>query len=258
MPNTCSVFGCKTNYRGHPTVTIFKLPKTPRELRDKWIRALHRDDLANNTSEENIFICIHHFRDQDIIRVDRTLQADGTYTEIPRIRPIYRPNAVPVIFQGCPSHFTSIAPTSKRFRLESREEEYFAKGLRDSIIQDQQDSLRYAFEDFEDLKSKLPGLHLGPDWVMWYSSCNTLQFLQLELFSRSIQVQSTFTIHSDLTVSAFSSRHQQEVPLNLNRVTDLRQIESLIDEILHFEPNPKLFESSPVLVNIKEAAAKLQ
>ena len=43
--------------------------------------------------------------------------------------------------------FTSIAPTSKRFRLESREEEYFAKGLRDSIIQDQQDSLRYAFED---------------------------------------------------------------------------------------------------------------
>ena len=93
---------------------------------------------------------------------------------------------------------------------------------------------------------------------MWYSSCNTLQILQLELFSRSIQVQSTFTIHSDLTVSAFSSRHQQEIPLNLNRVTDLRQIESLIDEILHFEPNPELFESSPVLVNIKEAAAKLQ
>ena len=110
----------------------------------------------------------------------------------------------------------------------------------------------------EDLKSKLPGLHLGPGWVMWYSPCNTLQILQLELFSRSIQVQSTFTIHSDLTVSAFRSRHQQEVPLNLNRVTDLRQIESLIDEILHFEPNPELFQSSPVLVNIKEAATKLQ
>ena len=173
MPNTYSVFGCKTNYRGQATATIFKLPKTPRELRDKLFRALHKDDLANNTSEENIFICIHHFRDEDIIRVDRALQADGTYTEIPRIRPIYRPNAVPVIFQGCPSHFTSIAPTSKRFRLESREEEYFAKGPRDSIIQDQQDSLRYALEDFEDLKSKLPGLHLGPDGVMSFLQSNT-------------------------------------------------------------------------------------
>ena len=137
MPNTCSVYGCMTNYIGHPTATVFKLPKGPRELRDKWITALHRDKVGE-LSENNIFICINHFREEDIIRVDRALQADGTLSEIPRIRPTYRPNAVPVIFQGCPSHFFSTYQTSKRFSRESKEEEYFAKGLRDSIIQDQQ------------------------------------------------------------------------------------------------------------------------
>ena len=60
-------------------------------------------------------ICIHHFREKDTIRVDRTVQADGTYTETPRIRPTYRIKAVPVIFQGCPSYFTSTAQKIKRF-----------------------------------------------------------------------------------------------------------------------------------------------
>ena len=63
-----------TNYRGHPTATVFKLPKGPRELRDKWITALHRDKVGE-LSENNIFICINHFREEDIIRVDLALQA---------------------------------------------------------------------------------------------------------------------------------------------------------------------------------------
>ena len=76
MPNTCSVFGCKSNYRGHPSATVFKLPSSPRDLKDKWIRAL-RKDMATELPEEMIFICIHHFREEDIIRVDSTVQADG-------------------------------------------------------------------------------------------------------------------------------------------------------------------------------------
>ena len=255
MPNTCSVYGCKTNYRGHPRATVFRLPKGPPELKDKWITALHRD-MSGDLSENNIFICINHFRVEDIVRVDRTLQGDGTYTEVPRITPTYRPNAIPVIFQGCPSHFTSAAQTSKRFSRESKEEENFAKGLHDSIIQEQQDCLRFALDSFEDLKIKLPDLHLSPDWATWYSSSNTLQILQLKLLDRSVEIQSTLTINSDLKVSAVRCQHQ--VPLHLNRITDLRHIESLIDDIVNFEPNPEIFDSSLVLVNIKEAAATLK
>ena len=61
MPNMCSVFGCKTNYRGHPSATVFRLPKGPPELKNQWIRALHRD-IAGDLSENNTFICINHFR----------------------------------------------------------------------------------------------------------------------------------------------------------------------------------------------------
>ena len=42
MPNTCSVFGCKSNYRGHRSATVFKLPSASCDLKDKWIR-VHRD-----------------------------------------------------------------------------------------------------------------------------------------------------------------------------------------------------------------------
>ena len=62
-----------------------------------------------------------------------------------------------------------------RFSRETKEEEYFAKGLHDSIVQDQQDKLRFALDSFEELKTKLPDLHLSPDWTVWYSSSNTLQ-----------------------------------------------------------------------------------
>ena len=92
--------------------------------------------------------------------------------------------------------------------------------------------------------------------MTWYSSCNTLQIVQLKLLEQSIEIQSTLTIHSDLIVSAISCQYQ--VPLHLKRITDLRQIESLIDDIVNFEPNPVLFDVSPVLENIKEAVTKLQ
>ena len=33
--------------------------------------------MATELPEDKIFICIHHFREEDIIRADRTVQADG-------------------------------------------------------------------------------------------------------------------------------------------------------------------------------------
>ena len=66
----------------------------------------------------------------------------------------------------------------------------------------------------------------------------------------------TLTINSDLIVPAVSCQHQ--VPLHLKRITDLRHIESLIDDIVNFEPNSEIFDSSLVIINIKVAATKLQ
>ena len=123
-----------------------------------------------------------------------------------------------------------------RFNRQSKEEDYLAKCLHDTIVQNQQNSLQFALDNFYDLKIKLPRLHLSQYWVTWYPSCNTLQILiiQLKLFDKlSLKIQSTQTIQSDLTVSAVS--YQYQVPLQFNHLTDLRQIESLIDDILNFD-----------------------
>ena len=92
---------------------------------------------------------------------------------------------------------------------------------------------------------------------MWYSSSNTIQILQLELLDQSVEIQSTLTIASDLIATAVSCQH--EVPLHLKRITDLRHIESQINDIVHFEPNftyqvMQLFSSLPIsTTNLNEA-----
>ncbi|KAI6649911.1 hypothetical protein LOD99_6460 [Oopsacas minuta] len=183
MPNTCSVFGCKTNYRGHPTGTVFSLPIGSKYLKEKWIRPLHRD-LAEDLPEDKYSFAY-------TILGRKILSA-----------PIYRPNAVPVIFQAGPSYLNTTGQIAKRLNLESKEEENFAKALHDSIIQDQQDSLRFGLGNLEDLKIKVPELHLNQDWAIWYPSSNTLEIIHLEFANQPLHILSTLSIHSDLTVSA--------------------------------------------------------
>ena len=74
MPNQCSAPGSRSNYRGEPYTQVFKLPATPPELRDQWMNALHRENIE---TLKNIYVCVHHFHPEDIITVDRILQADG-------------------------------------------------------------------------------------------------------------------------------------------------------------------------------------
>ena len=51
MPN-CSAPGCKGNYTPEDRVPVFKLPEGPPELRHAWIRALHREDIADLKTRE--------------------------------------------------------------------------------------------------------------------------------------------------------------------------------------------------------------
>ena len=63
MPNTCSAPGCRSNYSGEPYTPVFRLPSNS-ELREKWLRALHKDDIEDL---KNVFVCSKHFRTEDVI-----------------------------------------------------------------------------------------------------------------------------------------------------------------------------------------------
>ena len=86
MPNQCSAPGFRINYRGEPYTPVFKLPNTPPELREQWLKSQAYSRMS------------HHFKPEDIITVDKIMQADRKFNEKLHERPKLRTTAVPMLF----------------------------------------------------------------------------------------------------------------------------------------------------------------
>ena len=63
MPNSCAVFGCKSNYNDDDRVPVFKLPTESDDLRHRWLQVLRRDDLQ---LFKGVYACVNHFRQEDV------------------------------------------------------------------------------------------------------------------------------------------------------------------------------------------------
>ena len=75
MRNSCSAPSCKSNYRPDERIPCFRMPKAPPELKQAWIRALHRvhiDEL------QDVLVCIEHFT-ADVEHLHKVPNGDGTY-----------------------------------------------------------------------------------------------------------------------------------------------------------------------------------
>ena len=57
MVNRCNASGCYTNYPGHNSAAVFRLPNDP-QLQATWVKFLNRTDVH---TLKNIFLCQHHF-----------------------------------------------------------------------------------------------------------------------------------------------------------------------------------------------------
>ena len=129
MPNCCSAPGCKSNYKSSSEIVpVFKLPQKPPELRHSWFRVLRRDDLDELKA---VYVCVKHFREEDIEYSHKVPNGDGTFREIPRVSPKLKDGAVPVYLPGCPSYYQS--STKRRRPLDLREYELFNQTLTLSI-----------------------------------------------------------------------------------------------------------------------------
>ena len=82
--DSCAVFGCKINYNDDHRVPVFKLPTKPDDLRHRWLQVLRRDDLQ---SFKVVYVCVNHFRQEDVEFTHKVPNGDGTYREIPRVNP---------------------------------------------------------------------------------------------------------------------------------------------------------------------------
>ncbi|KAJ4428989.1 hypothetical protein ANN_25985 [Periplaneta americana] len=122
MPSSCVVPGCKSNYassiKTEGYVRSFKFPKQI-ALREEWTRAIPR---ANWKPNDRCIVCIKHFRDSDLITVEKYVDKDGKQCERVLGTPILSESAVPKLFPGLPSYLSINESVKRKSPKERRKE----------------------------------------------------------------------------------------------------------------------------------------
>ena len=208
-------------------------------MRHKWINALHRE----NISLKHVFLCIKHFREEDVEHVYKVQNPDGSVSEIPRGQPKLRKDAVPCFLQDCPSYYS--APSSSRghrFSFESKQDDQFALALQLSRVSKMAEEARYHVETLEELKEMLASQTLRPNWLFWLSADGEVHFISLSKSHQNISVRSFLTVSSTLGVKAF---HEEEnINLSVTKINDIRQIGILLMEIENVSTIPSSYTNS--------------
>ena len=224
MPNSCSAPGCTSNYNSDEHVPVFKLPNKPDELRHAWIRALRRDDLDDF---KRVYVCVKHFREEDIEYMHIVPNGDGTFRKEPRAKSKVKEGAVPVFLPGCPSISQPTTSTKrKRLSLDSREEELLNQTLSLSLKSASEEKVKFKINTFQELQAKLSSISLFKLWPLWYPDEYSVIFMHPSLVDCTVRVDAHLLISHDLSVRAF---HKGEfLPLSLCSICDIRQLESIL------------------------------
>jgi hypothetical protein len=137
MPSKCCVPNCSSNYNSTNTyVTVFSFPKDE-EMKKRWIKCIHRESFIPTKYS---VVCIKHFAESSIIRVDKMTRDDGSLLEVARKIPKLIKNAVPSIFHNQPSYMTKVSrkkrkhPDERRQKLSDSDETVFQAWSRDDDI----------------------------------------------------------------------------------------------------------------------------
>ena len=85
MPNKCSVGGCFTNFKGHPTGTVFEFTKDD-DLKPIWRKFLNRQ--AKDVDQlKTIFVCEKHLEEKYVQRNAKYPRLLKNLKPIPTIPP---------------------------------------------------------------------------------------------------------------------------------------------------------------------------
>ena len=238
MPNTCSAPGCKSNYNPEDRIPVFRMPQQPDELRQSWIRALHREDLDNL---KTVFVCVKHFREEDIEYTHKVPNGDGTYRELPRKNPKLKDWTVPAYLPGCPSYYSQSTTKRRRLSFDSKEDEQLQQAVALSLTSQTEEKEKYLIHSFQDLKVKLTCISL-PNWSLWFPNEQSLIFMRPHLLNSNILVDVYLKVESDLSIKAF--HNGDVIPLSTCSISDTRLLESILSEIYEFSHKPSSSNTS--------------
>ncbi|KAJ4425654.1 hypothetical protein ANN_27850 [Periplaneta americana] len=196
--SSCVVPGCKSNYassiKTEGYVRSFKFPKQI-ALREEWIRAIPRASWKPN---DRSIVCIKHFRDSDLITVEKYVDKDGKQCERVLGTPILSESAVPKLFPGLPSYL-SINESVKRKSPEERRKEV-EKRLKtaeeDEKRRVEEENKVTSYENFLlNVRSKV--LSYSQDWRV-HTTDSVCMLYKLD-FTTIPKVGSSIRINKDLT-----------------------------------------------------------
>ncbi|KAI6651398.1 hypothetical protein LOD99_5205 [Oopsacas minuta] len=174
MRNTCSAPGCRSNYSGEPYTPVFRIPSNS-ELREKWLRGLHREDTEDL---ENVFVYSNHFRTEDVITEMDMPQPDGSLQKISR-RPILHKIAIPCLLPSCPKYLSSSSPKPESLDRGKIESKLFFQTLEQSFDLHKAEDSNLGVKSLGELKCKLEEFELPSSWVKWFSDDTSINLLKL-------------------------------------------------------------------------------
>ena len=105
----------------------------------------------------------------------------------------------------------------------------FDEALKLSIAEQITEVDKYKLRDFENLKDELVSVTLPDNWVHWFSDECTVHFIKPSLSGQILSIDSSLSIYRSLTAKAFLEGN--EIRISVDVVKDIRQIETIIQEI---------------------------
>ena len=196
MPSNCSAPGCRSNYDQDEHIPVFKLTQTPDQLRHAWLRVLHKDDIDKL---KVVYVCVKHFRDEDVEYFHRVPNGYGSFREIPRSKlKLKEGKVLSSILPGCPSYYSSHSATKpSRLSRDSKDDELFNQALTLSLRSENEEIERFVVKSYLDLQDKLPSLSIPKTWSLWYPDERTLSFMRPNLENCKILVDVYLLVEFD-------------------------------------------------------------
>ena len=119
-----------------------------------------------------------------------------------------------------------------RFTRESKEAEQFARALDLNLQQHERDNDSFMVNSFQDLIEKIPVLLLRNKWMVCHSDSDALHIYKPEFSDQGMKIQACLKAARNLRI--FSFRDNLSIPLTLDVLSDIRQIEEIIQETEDF------------------------
>lgn len=247
MPRHCSVFGCRSNYTEAEKISTFSLPKDE-NLRKTWLRNIPTDF----SKLKNPVVCIKHFEESCIIRIDRITTLKGELIEYPRKIPKLTENAVPTIFPNTPSYCSKTIPKVKR--LADIEDEHLDQAIRESIESNKQYTERDSINSINDILSFLNSRQIHSNKWTVIKDEGKIHICFLGINNGTPCVTSFITVKDDLTLNV---KMDNVCLLNalskINQLSSLNVLDSIMSQIENGEIMPTVSDKVTSAVQLLQA-----